>query len=93
MKIKITTHVHHVKWLWETEGKFEVFSCRLADDEHRTYVSTQDVEIDVPENYDPRSKQIAALEKQKRRVMADFQKSVDDINEKISKLQAIEYTT
>jgi hypothetical protein len=46
----------------------------------------------VPDNYDPRAQQIAALEKQKQKVMADFQKSVAEINERISNLQALEYT-
>ena len=50
------------------------------------------MEIEVPENYDPRAQQIAALEKQKQRVMADFQKRVNEINERISKLSALEYT-
>jgi hypothetical protein len=92
MKIKIATHIHYVKWIWETEGRFELYCCQLADDEHRTYVCAQEIEIDVPENYDPRAQQIAALEKQKQKAMANFQKSVDEINEKISKLQALEYT-
>ena len=46
----------------------------------------------MPDDYDPRAQQIAALEKHKRKVMADYQKMVTDINERISKLQALEYT-
>ena len=46
----------------------------------------------MPENYDPRPQQVAALEAQKTKVMADFQKAVTEINERISKLQALEYT-
>jgi capsular polysaccharide biosynthesis protein len=92
MKIKVTVHIHHVKWIWETNSTFEIYSCQLDDDEHRTYVCAQEIELDVPDDYDPRAQQIAALEKQKQKAMADFQKSVDAINEKISKLQALEYT-
>jgi hypothetical protein len=92
MKIKITAHVHYNKYSWEDEGKFEVFSVRFDDDDHRTYVGEQEIEIDVPDSYDPRAQQIAALEKQKQKVMADYQKMVTDINDRISKLQALEYT-
>jgi len=46
----------------------------------------------VPDNYDPRAQQIIALEKQKQMVMADYQKTVTEINDRISKLQALEYT-
>jgi hypothetical protein len=45
----------------------------------------------VPDNYDPRAQQIAALETLKQKVMADYHKSVMEINDRISKLQALEY--
>jgi len=92
MKVKVTAHIYYCKWSWEEKGEYEIFSMKFSDDDHRTYVGEQEIEVDVPDNYDPRAQQIAALEKQKQKVMADFQKTVNDINEKISKLQAIEYT-
>jgi hypothetical protein len=92
MKVKITAYIHYLKYSWDDEGKFEVFSFKFDDDDSRTYVGEQEIEVDVPDNYDPRAQQIAALEKHKQKVMADFQRSVDGINEKISKLQALEYT-
>lgn len=92
MKIKITAHIYYNKYSWEDKGEFEVFSFKFDDDDHRTYVGEQEIEFDVPDNYDPRAQQIAALEKRKQKVMADFQKSVDDINDRISKLQALEFT-
>jgi hypothetical protein len=92
MKIKTTVHIHHTQWSWEESGEFQVFSCKLEDSEHRTYVGEQEIEIDVPEDYDPRAQKIAALEKHKQKVMADYHKTMMEINERISNLQAIEYT-
>lgn len=92
MKIKLTAHIHYLKYSWEEEGEFQIFSCKIADAEHRSYVGEQEIEIDVPDNYDPRAQQIAALEAQRKQVMADYQKMVTEINEKISNLQALEYT-
>lgn len=92
MKITLTAHIHFVKYSWETEGEFQLFSVKLEDSNYRTYVGEQEIEIEVPDNYDPRAQQIAALEKQKQKIMADFQKSVAEINERISNLQALEYT-
>ncbi len=92
MKLKATVHVFCCKYSWEANATFQVFSLKMDDDEYRTYVGQQEIEIDVPEDYDPTAQKVAALEKQKRKVMADFQKTVDTINEKISKLQALEYT-
>ena len=92
MKIKLTVHVHYSKWMFEDKGEFQIFPCKLEDDGHRTYVGEQEIEIEVPDDYDPRAQQIAALEKQKQKVMADYQKTVMEINDRISKLQALEYT-
>lgn len=92
MKIKLTAHIHYSKWHWEDKGEFQIFYIRLEDDNQRTYVGEQEIEVEVPDNYDPRAQQIVALEKQKQKVMADYQKMVTDINERISKLTALEYT-
>ena len=92
MKILTTIHVHYQKHSWEIEGKFIVFYVQLDDTEDRTYVGPQEIEIDVPDDYDPREQQVAALEALKQKVMADYHKSVTEINDRISKLLALEYT-
>ena len=92
MKVKTTVHIHYNQYSWESKGDYTVFSCKLDDTESRTYVGEQEIEIEVPDDYDPRAQKIAALEKHKQKVMADYQKTVDQINERISKLQALEYT-
>ena len=92
MKIKTTIHIHYNHYSWDEKGEYLLFSHKMEDCEHRTYVGEQQIEIDVPDDYDPRAQQIAALEKQKQKVMADYQKMVTDINQRISNLQAITYT-
>jgi hypothetical protein len=92
MKVKTIAYIHYIKYNWETKGEFCLFSCKLDDDDSRTYVCEQEVEIEVPENFDPRPNQIAALKAKKRKAMADYQRTVDEINDRISKLQALEFT-
>ena len=92
MKIKTTIHIFYSQYSWEEKGEYLVFYAKIPDDEARTYVGQQEIEIEVPDNYDPRAQKIAALEKHKQKVMADYQKTVMEINERISKLQALEYT-
>lgn len=92
MKIKIKAHIHYNKYRWDNKGEFEVFSFKFDDDDRRIYVGEQEIEIEVPDNYDPRPQQIAALEAQKKKVMAEYQKTVTDITERINKLQAIEHS-
>ncbi len=91
MKVKATVHIYYSQFSWQEKGEYTVFSCKLEDNEHRTYVGEQEIEIEVPDDYDPRAQKIAALEKHKLKVMGDYQKMVTEINERISKLQALEY--
>lgn len=92
MKIKVTAHIFFRKYSWEEKGEYQLFFARVDDDDSRAYIGEQEVEIEVPGNYDPRAQQIAALKKHKQKVIAEFQSSVDCINDRISKLQALEYT-
>ena len=89
MKIKIIAHIHYSKWHWENEGEYQIFPCKLEDDKQRIYIGEQEIEIEVPDDFDPREKQIAALEKEKQKVMADYQKTVTEINNRINNLKAI----
>ena len=92
MKIKTTVYIHYNKYSWQEEGEYEVLNFQAPDCQDRTFVCEQEIEIEVPDNYDPRAQQIAALEKKRQKVMADYQKTVNEINDQISKLQALEYT-
>ena len=92
MKIKTTVHIHYAKWEWEDEAQYIVYAYRMGDTASITYICEQEIEIEVPDDFDPRAQQIAALEKEKQKVMADYQKTVTEINDRISKLQALEYT-
>ena len=90
MKIKTIAHVHYQKYAWQEKGEYRLASFKLDDSAERTYVSEQEIEIDIPEDYDPRAQQIAALEALKQKVMADYHKSVTEINDRINKLLALE---
>jgi hypothetical protein len=89
MKIKTTVHIYYCKDVWDEKAIFEVFSYRLDDTDYRTHVGEQEIEIKVPDKYDPRAQQIEALEKKKQKVMADYQKTVTEINNRINNLKAI----
>jgi hypothetical protein len=92
MKIKTTVFVYYVKWTFQDKGEWKVYSCKLDDDSTRTFVHEQVIELEVPDNFDPRAQQIAVLEAQKKKVMTESYEAVEKINERISKLQALEYT-
>jgi hypothetical protein len=90
MKIKTKLHIYFCKYTWETEGRFLPFPNQFQSDDC-TFVCEQEIEMDIPDNYDPRKQQIVALKEKRQKVMADFQKSIEAINDQISKLNALEY--
>jgi hypothetical protein len=92
MKIKTTIYVYFQKYDWQDAGIYLVMAYKHNDDENLTFVCEQKIEIKVPDNYDPTAQKIAALEAEKAKAMSDFNKTVMDINTRISKLQALEYT-
>lgn len=92
MKTKVTAHVYYSKFANDYKGGFQVLCFKTADDDFRVWVSEQEIEIDVPEDFDPRQSQIAALEARKAKAMADYHKTVAEINVQISKYLALEFT-
>ena len=92
MKIQTTIYVYYQKYDWDNEGTYQVYSFKASDDDTRTFVCKQEIEVEVPDNYDPTPQKIAALEAEKAKAMSDFNNTVMDINTRISKLQALEYT-
>ena len=92
MKVKTALYVYHTQYAWQDEGSYQAYTWHSEDTATSTLVGQQEVELDIPDNYDPRAQQVAALIASKQALMAEFQKSIDDINERISKLQALEYT-
>ena len=93
MKKAIKMYVYFSKYQFEKDGSFVAYSFRTPDSANLTLVCEQDVEFDVPENYDPTAQKIAALQAEKVKAQEAFNKSVFQINELISKLQALEYTS
>lgn len=92
MKVKTALYVYHSQYSWQDQPEITAFTYRVDDNEHRALVGEQEVELHIPDNYDPRAQKIAALEKHKQKVMADYQKTVAEINNRISNLQALEHT-
>lgn len=55
-------------------------------------VREHSIEVEVPDNFDPRPAMVASLEEQKQLIRAKFAKEVRDIDERIQSLLAIETT-
>ncbi len=92
MKVKTTIHIYYATYVWQEADEYQVMYAKLADDEYRTYICSQDIVLDIPDEYDPTVQKLAALQKEKDKAQAEFANKVANINERISKLQALEFT-
>lgn len=68
------------------------FAFHMATMEEYGYVTVMPftIEVDIPEDFDPREKMVEILQEKKREVMADFQKRITDIDAQINKYLALE---
>jgi hypothetical protein len=73
------------------EWRPALWKCEVGDAEDRIFIGERNVEIEIPDDFNPVQAQVAALEKQKLAALALYQQSVAEINERLSKLQAIEH--
>lgn len=68
----------------------QLWSCRVEDRDTRVFVGAQEVTVEIPDDFDPTAKQIAAIEREKLAALQAYQRAVADCNERLSKLQALE---
>lgn len=53
-------------------------------------IREQDIELDIPDNWDPREPMIAALEAHRKKATADYQMLMNQLDGKIQQLRCIE---
>ena len=94
MKVKLTGHVAYVKYSWETEGKYVLMAAPVtwADPAYTNVGVSTEVEVDIPDEFNPKLMQLESLHKQKQELIKKFDETVARVNKQISELQAIEHT-
>ena len=85
-----TVHLYHSSLSYADDCWSMFASDRMAD-RYYTYVKPVEIEVEVPENFDPRPGKIAALQAEEEELRAAFAARVTEIQREISKLQAITY--
>jgi hypothetical protein len=95
MKVQAKVHVfmsHEYKADYSgKEWRPDFWHCKVDENEGRVYIGEQIVECEIPDNFDPVPAQVAALEKEKLKALAKYTTTVAEINERLSKLLAIEH--
>lgn len=76
-----------------SEPSYVMFSSDTQGCEHYTLMGPASFEFVVPDDFNPTAQKLAALERQKADAARDYAREVAEINERISKLTAIEYVS
>ena len=79
----------HPDYYAEKTWQPTTWSCRVDDNDTRIFVGAQTVSVEVPDDFNPTAKQVAALEQQKLEALERYRRTVSEINERLSRLQAI----
>lgn len=90
MKITIKGYITCTQYAWDTKPSFSFYGFDPTTyDASTVKVMEHEFEVEVPDNFDPRPGQVAALEAKKEEMRAEFSKRVKDIDDKINSLLAI----
>ena len=81
--------------LYGGKPEFELlpWDCRLWSETAqggRVFVTEHTTTVEVPDDFDPRPQQVAALEAAKQKARAEFQARITEIDRQIQSLMAIE---
>lgn len=84
-------YITSTQYQWETQPSFG-FTMYKPIQEHTdaVIVAEHQIEVEVPDDFDPRPGKIAALKEKKKLMEAQFAASVKVINDQINSLLAIE---
>jgi len=67
----------------------ELWSCKVSEDDDRVFIGKQKFDCLIPDDFNPIPAQVAALHARKAAALADYQRTVAEINDRLSKLLAL----
>ena len=95
MKTTITQYLHMEHGYdfqgsdYERKWRPIVMHYKGEDSEDRIFIRPINVDVEIPDDFDPTAKQIAAIERERAEATAAYLKTLHEINERLSNLQAI----
>ncbi len=89
MKETIKGYLHYSTKKHTGDAGFEFWPHSMGNTVGLVFLHEMDVEIDVPDDFNPIPGQVEALEKKKRQLKAEFARQMMEIEDSISKLLCI----
>lgn len=92
MKAKVTKTLYWISYEWRKEPQFALSEAGMEKSDPRWVVIREvNLEFDVPDDFDPVPSQIASLKRKKKEIQAETNVKVNNIEEQIQALLAIEH--
>lgn len=92
MKVTVKTFLHWQKYAWEDVASYVFFCSDMTKHSpDRALIREMEVEVEIPDNFNPAPQQIEALRSKKREVLAETEVKVQNLDEQIQRLLAIEF--
>ena len=88
MKIKVTVYTFYQKYTWDTEGRYVVYSLKINCDANNTFICEQEVEIEIPDNFDVTQEQVANLMKRKDKLNEEHMKAIATIDDQLNSVKS-----
>lgn len=90
-KHKISGYLYHVQYRWEDTFQVKFSSSdTMGDGNSWTMIGPYEIEVEVPDDFDPRPGKIEALRVQEQDVRAEFSAKLVEIEKRINELLALE---
>ena len=90
MKVTIKGFINYKNDGWYDGDDYHFNKYDMSEHGYVT-VMPHEIEVEGPDDFDPRTKQVAALIAEKQKARADFLKRVTEIDRQIQSLLAIEH--
>ena len=90
MKVTIKGFISYKKDGWSKGNDYHFYKHDMSEHGYVT-VMPHEIAVEVPDDFDPRPQQVAALEAEKQKARAEFHARVTEIDRQIQSLLAIEH--
>ena len=92
MKVTIKGFVHWHKYLWDENPEYQFYACDMSDmGPDYVLIMPHEFNVDIPDDFDPRPRQIEVLRAKKQQILAETQQKVNNIEDQIQRLLCIEH--
>jgi hypothetical protein len=90
MKVKVKAVIHYRKYDFQDTAQYVIFPCRFDNDTDTLPILETELEVEIPDDFDPINTKIGILRQEKQRIQAEAHVKAENIEQQIQELLCIE---